>query len=77
MAELPSVTGQEAIRVFERFGFEVIRVKSSHHILKKPDHPFLLAIPVHGSKDLKKGTLKRLIRDSGATVEEFVALLRE
>jgi predicted RNA binding protein YcfA (HicA-like mRNA interferase family) len=76
MAELPSVDGRTAIRAFERAGFVLVRVaKSSHHILKRDGHPYLLSVPVHGGKPLKPGLLRGLIRDAGLTVEEFVELL--
>ena len=35
MSKLPSVTGWEAIRAFEKAGFVVDRIRGSHHILKK------------------------------------------
>ena len=75
MSDLPSVSGDEAIAAFETFGFEVDRIKGSHHIMRKPGHRFHLSVPVHGNKDLKSGTLRSLIRDAGLTVEEFVAAL--
>ena len=75
MSKLPAVTGLEAIRAFARVGFEEIHVKGSHHVLKKPDHPNRLSVPVHGSRPLKKGTLRSLIRAAGISVERFVSLL--
>ncbi len=65
MSELPAVSGREAIRAYQTVGFKVVRIEGSHHILKKPGHPFVLSIPVHGNKPLKRGTLRRLIRDAG------------
>jgi predicted RNA binding protein YcfA (HicA-like mRNA interferase family) len=38
-------------------------------ILFKPGAVIVLTVPLH--KELAKGTLRRLIRDSGMTVEEF------
>ena len=76
MSKLPAITGKQAISAFTSAGFELARIsKSSHHILKKEGHPFLLTVPVHGKKTLKVGTLRGLIRSSGLTAEEFVALL--
>lgn len=74
MCELPTVTGLEAIRAFEKDGFVEVRIKGSHHILKKKGHRFLLSVPVHGNRTLKPGTLKGLIRGAGMTVERFVEL---
>jgi predicted RNA binding protein YcfA (HicA-like mRNA interferase family) len=76
MSELPAITGKQAIKAFEAVGFSVVRIsKSSHHILKKPNHRHLLTVPVHGSSTLKAGLLRAQIRTAGLTVDEFVALL--
>ncbi|MDZ4819333.1 MAG: type II toxin-antitoxin system HicA family toxin [Planctomycetota bacterium] len=75
MASLPSVTGAEAIRAFQKLGFEVVRTKGSHHILKKQEHRDLLTVPVHGNDPLKNGLLRSLIRGAGIDVETFVSLL--
>ena len=75
MPKLPAITGREAIRAFEKVGFEVERVVGSHHVMKNPEHFCRLSIPVHGKKELKSGTLRRLIRDAGLTVDEFRGLL--
>ncbi len=71
MSELPRVTGQDAIAAFEKLGFVVARTSGSHHVMKKPGHRYNLAIPVHGNKNIKPGTLRSLISGAGITVEEF------
>jgi len=75
MSRLPVVSGLEAVAALEHFGFVVARIEGSHHVLKKPQHLYNLTVPVHGNKPLKKGTLRRLIRDAGLTVDEFVEVL--
>ena len=76
MSELPSVTGLEAIKAFARVGFVEVRVKGSHHVLKKPGHVYLLTVPVHKHQALKTGTIRRLIKDARLSVDEFVELLK-
>ena len=77
MSDLPSISGTQAIEVFAAAGFRVVRIsKSSHHIMKKDGHQFNLSVPVHGNKNLKPGTLRGLIRASGLTIDDFVALLK-
>jgi predicted RNA binding protein YcfA (HicA-like mRNA interferase family) len=46
-------------------------VHGSHHIYAKPDNPTLLTVPVHGNKDLKKGTLHHLLKDAGLTEDDL------
>jgi predicted RNA binding protein YcfA (HicA-like mRNA interferase family) len=77
MPKLPTVTGEEAIAAFARYGFVLKRIsKSSHHVLKKDGHRFLLSVPVHSGQNLKTGTLRSLISDAGLSVEGFIELLR-
>ena len=75
MPEIPRITGAEAVRAFERAGFVVVRISSSHYILKKSGWPNRLSIPVHVKKILGKGLLKSQIEAAGLTVAEFVTLL--
>lgn len=75
MPDLPAVTGNQAIRAFERFGFAVSRINGSHHVMTKPGHRFILSIPVHGNDNLKPGTLRSLIKAAGIRVEEFCEAL--
>ena len=72
---MPSVSGKDAVKAFEQLGFSQVRTTGSHVILKKEGHDYLLSVPVHGNKSLKKGTLNGLIRGSGVTREEFLAVL--
>ena len=73
MASLPSLKGREVISALQRAGFEVVRSKGSHHVLKK--HPHSVTVPVHGSKSIKRGTLGNIITQAGMTVEEFIGYL--
>ncbi len=71
MSEVPSVTGERAVSTFRRFGFAVVRIAGSHHIMKKPGHRYNLSVPVHKGKNIKKGTLRALIDDARITVADF------
>ena len=75
MSRLPTVTGKEALDAFTRLGFSLVRISGSHHIMKRPGHPFMLSVPVHKNKALKPGTLRSLVNDAGVTVDEFVRAL--
>lgn len=71
MSEVPSVTGERALSAFRGFGFSVVRISGSHHIMKKPGHRYNLSVPVRKGKNIKKGTLRALIDDAGITVADF------
>jgi len=75
MPELPSLTAKQVVSAFEKVGFVVERKKGSHQILKKRGYKYHLSIPDHGRRPLKQGLLRRLIRDSGISVGDFLELL--
>jgi predicted RNA binding protein YcfA (HicA-like mRNA interferase family) len=73
MTRLPSVSGRECVRALERVGFYVDRQRGSHIVMKRDDPPARVVVPDH--RELKRGTLRAIIRQAGLTVEEFVELL--
>ncbi|HEX2569629.1 MAG TPA: type II toxin-antitoxin system HicA family toxin [Polyangia bacterium] len=73
MAELPIVSAREARRAFEHYGWVFRRQHGSHMILTKEGSLVSLSIPDH--RELAPGTLRKLIRLAGLSVEEFVAAL--
>ena len=75
MAELPVVSGRElARRSSAGLGWVFRRQTGSHMILTKPGSIVSLSIPDH--RELAPGTLRKLIRLSGLTVDEFLQALR-
>ena len=47
MAALPSVSGEQAVRVFQKAGWIKDRQRGSHVILFKPGHASSLSVPQH------------------------------
>ena len=67
------VSGQDAVKAFQRAGWEVSRQRGSHVVLTKVGTIFTLSIPLHS--ELGPGLLRDQIRKSGLTVEDFIQLL--
>ncbi|MBF0337516.1 MAG: type II toxin-antitoxin system HicA family toxin [Nitrospirae bacterium] len=55
--------GKDLIKQLVKAGWEIDRITGSHHILRKGDE--LISVPVHGSKDIKPGTLNKLLKQGG------------
>jgi predicted RNA binding protein YcfA (HicA-like mRNA interferase family) len=51
--------------MLEGAGWELKRIKGSHHVFKKPGHALLITVPVHGDEALKPGLLNRILKDAG------------
>ena len=67
---LPMLTGRDVIRALERGGFSVIRIKGSHHFVRHDDDPTRqTVVPVHGSEDLGRPILRKILNDVGLTPE--------
>jgi predicted RNA binding protein YcfA (HicA-like mRNA interferase family) len=70
MPPVPSVRGIQVVHALERHGFKVARVNGSHHIMRHPDGRGT-TVPVHGSRDLAKGTLRGILNDVSLTIDEL------
>jgi len=66
---LSNISGKEAVRIFQEFGYILDHQTGSHMILYHESKP-TLSIPNH--KELAPGLLRSLIRKSGITVEGFL-----
>jgi predicted RNA binding protein YcfA (HicA-like mRNA interferase family) len=74
VSRLPVVSCREAVAAFQKVGYEVDHQSGSHLVLRRQTAPHRrLTIPNH--REIARGTLRSLIRESGLTVDEFVALL--
>lgn len=74
MPKLPVCRSREVIAALRKAGFSVDHHTGGHAVLYRPGHPNPVTVPVHPG-DLKHGTLRRIIKDAGLTVEQFADLL--
>jgi predicted RNA binding protein YcfA (HicA-like mRNA interferase family) len=66
MSNLPSIDGKKLIKVLKRIGFEVIRIKGSHHFLRHLDGRTTV-IPVHGKETIGTGLFNKILKDCELT----------
>ena len=73
MSGLPRISGRDCVQALKKVGFYLKRQEGSHMILRR-DNPFgQVVVPDH--KELDRGTLRSIIRQSGLSVDEFTKLL--
>jgi len=70
MTNFPSITGSRLIRALRRLGFEVIRVKGSHHFLQHQDGRCTV-VPAHRGESVGRGLLAQILRDCDITKEDL------
>ncbi|MBW4677861.1 MAG: type II toxin-antitoxin system HicA family toxin [Desmonostoc geniculatum HA4340-LM1] len=73
MSKLPSLTGQEVITALKKAGFEVTRIRGSHHFLIYSDGRRTV-VPVHSGETIGSGLLAQILRDRQVICEEFRGL---
>lgn len=67
----PRLTGREVIKILRKQGFEVTRVRGSHHILRHADGR-ATTVPVHRGEVIGPGLLSKILRDTDLTPDDFL-----
>ena len=57
------VTGRELLKLLRADGWQLDRIRGSHHIMVKGNKT--VSVPVHGSKDIPQGTLNAILKEAG------------
>ncbi len=70
MSKSKKYSGKELIKILTCHGFEVVRIKGSHHFLKHPDGR-CTTVPVHGNEQIGTGLLVKILRDVELSREEI------
>lgn len=68
---MKQVSGKDLARAIERKGWVLARVRGSHHIYVMTGRRERLVIPIHGSRPLKIGLLRSLMKIAGLIEEDL------
>jgi predicted RNA binding protein YcfA (HicA-like mRNA interferase family) len=68
------VRGSQVVNALEKAGFVVGRINGSHHIMRHLDGR-RTTVPVHAGRDIRPGTLRNILRDTGLTIDDLRRLL--
>jgi predicted RNA binding protein YcfA (HicA-like mRNA interferase family) len=73
MSKLPQVSGAEVARALSKVGFSLRRQHGSHMVLRR-NNPFAQTV-VPNHRQIDRGTLRAILRQTGLSVDEFNNLL--
>lgn len=73
MTRIPALTARKLVAALKRAGYEADGQSGSHLILRHPDRAMVI-VPMH-ARDVKRGTMLRIIRQAGFSESEFLGLL--
>ena len=74
MTRLPRLTGPELIAALAKAGFQVVRVKGSHHFVRHQDGRSTV-VPAHAGEVLGPGITAKIIRDCELSADALRELL--
>ena len=81
MPKLPRLPASAVIAALQRLGFEIVRQKGSHVVLRRPASSpesggasVTCVVPLH-RRDLAVGTLGSVLRQAGVDAETFIDVL--
>jgi predicted RNA binding protein YcfA (HicA-like mRNA interferase family) len=67
------LSGQEVCAILERHGFARVRQRGSHIVMQRATTTGTTTVPMPSHAELKMGTLRSIIRQSGVPRSEFEA----
>ncbi len=74
MSKLPVVSGKEVVKALAKIGYQFDHQRGSHIVVRQTFEPYRrITVPDH--KEIAKGTLRKILRDAGLSVDEFANLL--
>ena len=65
MGRLRILSGQEVCQILQQHGFVEVRQRGSHIVMQKRLENSTITVPVPNHTELRMGTLKSIIRQSG------------
>jgi predicted RNA binding protein YcfA (HicA-like mRNA interferase family) len=71
LPKLKILSGKDVCKILEKYGFIEMRRHGGHIVMQKKLKGTTITVPVPDHKELKKGTLMSIIRQSGISKEEF------
>lgn len=66
-----NLSPKHLIKLLEENGFLFKRSKGSHQLFYNPNSGKTVVVPVHGNKDLKKGTFLAILKQAGVDLLQF------
>ena len=75
MSTFSALNGTQLIKALRRLGFNLVRIKGSHHFLRHPDGRCTV-VPVHRGETIGRGLVAQILRDCEITREDIQKEIR-
>ncbi|MGE3409233.1 MAG: type II toxin-antitoxin system HicA family toxin [Pirellulales bacterium] len=71
MGKLRILSGADVCAILQRFGFREVRRRGSHIVMQRMADEGSTTVPVPDHREIRIGTLRSIIRQSGVARSEF------
>jgi len=71
LGRLGVLSGEEVCKILAKHGFKEMRRRGSHIVMQLKTEASTVTVPVPDHKEIRKGTLQSIIRQSGIPKSEF------
>lgn len=71
MGSIPVLKPREVVALLVQLGFQEVRQRGSHRQYRHPDGRGT-TVPFHAGRDISPTLLRKIARDIGLTVEQFL-----
>jgi predicted RNA binding protein YcfA (HicA-like mRNA interferase family) len=71
MPRFPILSGAEVVKALERMGFEQVRQRGSHVVMRRDEGGCV--VPLH--KEVKRGTLAGILRQAQISADDFLTTI--
>jgi predicted RNA binding protein YcfA (HicA-like mRNA interferase family) len=66
-----ALTGKQVVAALRGHGFQVIRIRGSHHYLRHPDGRATV-VAVHAGETIGRGLMAKILRDAELSHDQLV-----
>lgn len=74
MTKLPRVSGKDILKALRKEGFEIKRIRGSHHFLEHADGRATV-VPVHSNEIIGPGLLSKILKSSEVSRDDLIQFL--
>lgn len=71
MGKLRVLSAQQVCTILFKHGFVAVRQRGSHIVVQRKTETSTITVPIPNHKEIRIGTLKSIIRQSGVAASEF------
>jgi predicted RNA binding protein YcfA (HicA-like mRNA interferase family) len=68
---MKAVSGKRMCKLLEAKGWKLTRVTGTHHVFTRQGSKLRITVPIHGSRDLKIGLQRAIMKLAGISEDEL------